>query len=139
MNLFCRFFFAGSISVLLAACATAANPNSRPAWIDNPAGGVSASAGTHVRGRVAQEELAILRAREEFAKRFGVSITAVQSIDTTVNNGRAYTVGSGSTNENTQQTDVKAVVKEKWLDTDSDVLWVWLVPAGETPSQAQNK
>ena len=139
MNHFHRIFFAASITVLLTACATAVDVNKRPAWIDNPGNGVSASAGTHVKGRVAQEELATLRAREEFAKRFGVSITAVQSIDTTVNNGRAYTVGSGTTNENTQQTDVRAVVKEKWIDADSDVLWVWLVPTGDTDNHAQHK
>ena len=139
MNYFLRIFFAASISVLLAACATSASVNSRPAWIDNPGNGVSASAGTHVLGRAAQEELATLRAREEFAKRFGVSISAAQSMDTTVNNGRAYTVGSDSSHENTQQNNVRAFVKEKWLDTDSDVLWVWLVPSGETDSHAQNR
>jgi hypothetical protein len=82
----------------------------------------------NVRGRPAQEALATLRAREEYAKRFGVSINSTQSMDTSVNNGRAYTVGSDSANENSHQTDIKAMVKAKWLDTDTDELWVWLVP-----------
>jgi hypothetical protein len=118
---------------LLSACATSVKEtgNERPAWIDNPGNGVSASAGMHVRGRVAQEELAILRAREEFAKRFGVSIRSAQTLSTTVSQGRASTVGSQQAQEDTQQIDVKAVVKAKWRDPDSDVLWVWLVPSDQ--------
>jgi hypothetical protein len=118
---------------LLSACATSVKEtgNERPTWIDNPGNGVSASAGMHVRGRVAQEELAILRAREEFAKRFGVSIRSAQTLSTTVSQGRASTVGSQQAQEDTQQIDVKAVVKAKWRDPDSDVLWVWLVPSDQ--------
>jgi hypothetical protein len=114
---------------LLSACATNTSPtDNRPAWINNPGNGVSASAGMNVRGRAAQEELATLRAREEYAKRFGVSIDSTQSLDTSLNNGRTYTVGSNAANENSHQTDIKAMVKAKWLDTDADELWVWLVP-----------
>jgi hypothetical protein len=118
---------------LLSACATGVKEvgNEQPAWIDNPGNGVSASAGMHVRGRAAQEELAILRAREEFAKRFGVSIRSAQTLSTTVSQGRASTVGSQQAQEDTQQIDVKAVVKAKWRDPDSDVLWVWLVPSDQ--------
>ena len=122
----------------LSACAN--QPvDTRPAWINNPGNGVSASAGMHVRGRAAQEELATMRAREEFAKRFGVAINASQSMDTSVTNGHAFTVGTDSANENTQQKDVRAAVKAKWIDPDSDELWVWLVPSNELDNQAQNK
>ena len=121
------------IPFLLTACATSAKEvgNERPAWIDNPGNGVSASAGMHVRGRAAQEELAVLRAREEFAKRFGVSIRSAQTLSTTVVQGRASTVGSQLAQEEVQQADVKAVVKAKWRDPASDVLWVWLVPSDQ--------
>ncbi len=117
----------------LAACAAPVKPivDARPAWIDNPGNGVSASAGMHIRGKVAQEELAIARAREEFAKRFGVSIRSAQTLSTTVANGRSNTVGTQVTQEASQQVDVKAMVKAKWLDTANDVLWVWLVPADQ--------
>ena len=86
-----------AVLFFLAGCNTVSvNDNSaRPAWIDNPGNGVSASAGIHVRGKTAQEELAILRAREEFAKRFGVKIEAAQTTTTTVAGGRSSTVGSG--------------------------------------------
>lgn len=118
--------------VLLPACtgvAPVVDHNARPAWIDNPGTGVSASAGMHVRGRAAQEELAVLRAREEFAKRFGVSIQSAQTTATTVANNRSSTAGSQVTHEETNQSAVKAMVKEKWRDPGSDVLWVWLVPS----------
>ncbi len=120
-------------SLLVAACAGNVKPpvNERPAWIDNPGNGVSASAGEHIRGRVAQEELAIQRARAEFAKRFGVSIQSAQTLSTTVANGRASTVGSQQSREDAKQADVKAVVKAKWRDPDTDVLWVWLVPSDQ--------
>ena len=108
---------------------TADDPNVRPAWIENPGNGVSASAGVHVRGKGAQEELAVLRGREEFAKRFGVSIASEQNVSTTVENGHASTTANQMTHEETHQTDVKAVVKAKWRDPDSEVLWVWLVPS----------
>jgi hypothetical protein len=118
---------------LLAACTGNVKPpvNERPAWIDNPGNGVSASAGEHIRGRVAQEELAIQRARAEFAKRFGVSIQSAQTLSTTVANGRASTVGSQQSREDAKQVDVRAVVKAKWRDPDTDVLWVWLVPSDQ--------
>lgn len=119
------------LALLLAACVAPVKEagNDRPAWIDNPGNGVSASAGMHVRGKFAQEELAILRAREEFAKRFGVSIRSVQTLSTTVANGRSSTVGAQVAHEDTRQSDVRAVVKAKWRDPNSDVLWVWLVPS----------
>jgi len=131
MNLNHHILLAVYLFVLLSACATSplVTENIRPAWINNPGNGVSASAGMNVRGRAAQEELATLRAREEFAKRFGVSIHSMQSMDTSVTNGRTYTVGSDSANENSQQTDIKAIIKAKWLDQERDELWVWLVPA----------
>lgn len=109
--------------------AVADDPKARPAWIDNPGNGVSASAAMNVRGRAAQEEMAIMRGREEFAKRFGVSIESAQGFSTTVANDRASTTGAHVSREETKQTDVKAVVKAKWRDEEADVLWVWVVPS----------
>lgn len=111
----------------LAACNSV--NSERPAWIDNPGNGVSASAGMHVRGKVAQEELAIFRAREEYAKHFGVTIEAAQTTATSVASGRSSTVGTQVAHEELKQSDVKAEVKAKWRDPDSDVLWIWLVPS----------
>lgn len=113
----------------LAGCASGPAPNLRPHWIDNPGHGVSASAGMHVRGKVAQEELAIHRAREEYAKRFGVSIAADLNTVQSVVDGRASTAVQKTTQEATRQSNVRALVKAKWHDVVADVMWVWLVPA----------
>lgn len=118
----------------LTACKTvnsANDNNARPAWIDNPGNGVSSSAGMHIRGRAAQEQMAIQRAREEYAKRFGVSIEAAQTVSTTVTGSRASTTASQVSYEELKQSNVKAEVKAKWRDPDSDVLWVWLVPSSQ--------
>ena len=133
MRRFPRLLIVALACLLLSACASNVKPvaNERPAWIDNPGNGVSASAGMHVRGEAAQEELAILRAREEFAKRYGVNIQSTQTLATTVANGRSNTVGTGVAHEDSHQIDVKAVVKAKWRDPYSDVLWVWLVPSDQ--------
>jgi hypothetical protein len=126
-----RFILLFIIFSLLTACATNTSPvaSLRPSWIDNPGNGVSASAGMNVKGRVAQEETAIARARVEFAKRFGVAINSNQSLTTTVSNNRSTTSGAQVSQESLQQSDIRAAVKEKWRDEEADVLWVWLVPA----------
>jgi hypothetical protein len=134
MNFIRSFLHALMCCFFLAACTTASSVNDnidRPAWIDNPGNGVSASAGIHVRGKVAQEELAISRAREEYAKRFGVKIEASQTMATTVGGGRSSTVGGQISHEELKQVEVKAEVKAKWRDPNSDVLWVWLVPSAQ--------
>ncbi len=128
-----RALLAMVAALVLAACASGAREtgNGRPAWIDNPGNGVSASAGMHVRGRAAQEELAIMRARVEYAKRFGVNVQSVETLSTTVANDRASTTGSQRAHEESSQSNVRVVVKAKWLDPDTDVLWVWLVPGDQ--------
>ena len=123
------------VSVLLMACANSGNTsgiaNDRPFWIENPGNGVSSSAGMHIGGRVAQEELAILRGREEYAKRFGVNIQSEQLVSTTVVNDKSSTVANKVTYEESKKADIKVMVKEKWREPGSDVLWVWLVPSDQ--------
>ncbi|MBI5329798.1 MAG: hypothetical protein HZB71_04200 [Betaproteobacteria bacterium] len=125
-------------AALLAGCALdggtrpeAAKAVARPAWIDNPGDGVSASAGFHVRGRQAQEELAITRAREEYAKRYGVTISSEHLVQQTVADGRSATVSDKNIREEVKQQDVKAALRAKWTDPDTGVLWVWVTPSKE--------
>jgi hypothetical protein len=113
---------------VLTACVTPENTGGRPAWIDNPGNGVSASAGFHVGGRVAQEELAVLRGRTAYAKGMGVSIQSEQISSMLATNSNFSSVSRQDTREDTKQVDVKVVIKEKWHDRVNDVLWVWLVP-----------
>ncbi len=120
--------------LLLSACGTVSNVSenvARPAWIDNPGNGVSASAGPHVRGRAAQEELAIQRAREEYAKRFGVKVDSTQTLTTTVGGGRSSTAGTQVSHEELKGVEIKAEVRAKWRDPYNDTLWVWLVPSAQ--------
>lgn len=121
--------------VFLAACAhrgagTQGAPEApRPGWIENPGNGVSSSAAFHVRGKQAQEELAISRAREEFAKRYGVTISSDHDIAQTTVNDRTSSVSEKSIREEVRDREVKAQVKEKWVDPLTGALWVWLVPS----------
>lgn len=101
----------------------------RPAWIENPGNGVSASAAWNPRGRAAQEEMAVARARTEYAKRFGVEVSAVTEQSTTVFGSSASSSGSSGLKETVNQKDVKAEVKAKWHDQANDTIWVWLVPS----------
>lgn len=129
--------FAYALLLALALTGCASKPSRpvedapRPAWIENPGDGVSASAGYHVRGKQAQEELAISRAREEFAKRYGVTISSDHDIAQTTVNDRTSSVSAKEIREEVRDREVKAQVKEKWWDPASGALWVWLVPSDE--------
>jgi hypothetical protein len=120
--------------VLLTGCLAHMPPEQhsadiKPAWVDNPGDGVSASAGVHVRGRVAQEALAVTRAREELAKRLGVTISSQSATVQRVNNDRMSSTSNKQIQETVSGAEVKAVVKAKWLEPGSQVLWVWLMPS----------
>jgi membrane-associated protease RseP (regulator of RpoE activity) len=113
----------------LIGCSVLSTASTRPAWIDSPGDGVSSSAAFHVKGNQAQEDLAIARAREEFAKRHGVKVSSASETSQIVSNDRMSSVSSKEMTEKMQGNEVKAVVKEKWKDPNSGVLWVWLVPS----------
>jgi len=121
------------VALMLSACLVHTAPEmdtdaNRPVWIDNPGEGVSASAGVHVRGRVAQEALAITRAREELAKRVGVTISSQSNTQQTVNNDRLSSRSNKQILETVAAAEVRAQVKAKWLEPGTQVLWVWLMP-----------
>lgn len=127
-------FLAFSLSLFVSACANhTAKPDPvvepRPDWIDNPGQGVSASAAYHVRGHQAQEELAIARAREELAKRLGVTISSTHAIQERVANERTTTVAEKEIMEEVHNKEVRSMVNAKWRDPATGVLWVWVVPA----------
>ena len=129
------FAYALLVALALTGCASKSSRPvdnvPRPAWIENPGDGVSASAGYHVRGKQAQEELAISRAREEFAKRYGVTISSDHDIAQTTVNDRTSSVSAKEIREEVRDRQVKAKVKEKWWDPASGALWVWVVPSDE--------
>jgi hypothetical protein len=131
------FFKATMASLLLATLAgclaalpskKAVDDGSQPAWVNNPGDGATGSAGVHVRGRVAQEALAISRAREELAKRLGVTISSQSVTEQRVNNNRLSSTSQNQMQESVSSVEVKATVKAKWLDPDTQMMWVWVVP-----------
>lgn len=113
---------------LLSACSLTPHASSPPKWVHEPGEGVSTSAGFHAKGRQAQEDLAISRAREEFSKRYGVKISSDNTITQVVANDRQATISHKDIREEVRGNEVRAVVKDKWRDPVSDTLWVWLVP-----------
>jgi len=116
--------------IFFVGCATQHVKNERPEWIDNPGTGVSASCTTHVRGRHFQEDLAISRAREQLAARYGVTVKMTQNIkEVVMNDSSSVTSVKNSEQKIDNSKMVIARVKAKWLDARSDELWVWLVPA----------
>ena len=126
-----RCFSLSLISLTLVSCASLSGGanSTRPQWINNPGNGVSASAGTNVNGKHAQEELAIARARQEFARRYGVRVVSDQNMAMNVVNNRSSVTANQTASESLDVDNVRAQVKSKWYDDTNDTLWVWLVPA----------
>ena len=117
------------ITFLLAACVSQQKRPARPAWIDNPGNGASASCTTHVRGRHFQEDLAISRAREQLAARYGVTVKMRQNTREVVVNDSAHVTSVKDTEQKIENGKVvQAIIKAKWHDEVKDELWVWLVP-----------
>ncbi len=109
----------------------AAQKVKKPHWIDNPGMGVSASSTTHVKGRHFQEELAVARARERLAARYGVDIESVHTIHEQVINDRAYVTSDKQMKLVLKKKTVKARVRAKWHDNLNDTFWVWVYPIGK--------
>ena len=83
---------------------------------------------THIRGRYYQEELAILRARERLAARYGVEVSSVQTTRERVLNEKAYITSDRQINQSIKKQTVKAHIREIWHDTSRDEIWVWVYP-----------
>ncbi len=122
-----KIFLILSILAITACQSTSLHPE-KPAWVYNPGDGAVASAVTHVKGRHYQEELAISRARERLAARYGVEISSVQTIREKVVNDRAYVTSVKQIEQAVKKQNVKAHVRETWYDPGHDELWVWVYP-----------
>jgi hypothetical protein len=117
--------------LVLPACQSAPPPAEQPpAWIEEPADGAVGSAGTHVRGRHYQEELAITRARERLAARYGVTLSSVSTITEKVKNDALYVSSDHEIRQAVTAREVKAQVRAVWYDRATDTVWVWLYPVG---------
>ncbi len=110
---------------LISACAP---ENVKPAWINDPEQGAVGSSTTHVKGRHYQEDLAISRAREKLAARYGVEIGSDQIITERVVNDKFYVTSDKEIRQSIKNKVVKAHVRATWHDTSQDELWVWVFP-----------
>jgi len=108
----------------ITACA------SQPNWIDNPGKGTSASAVTHIMGKHQQEELAISRARERMAARYGIEISSIHQTHTheVVLDDKMYVTSDKKIQQIIKNKTIKTRVREKWHNKTTDEIWVWLYP-----------
>ena len=100
----------------------------KPEWLTDPGDGAVGSCKTHVKGRHYQEELAIARARERLAARYGVEVSSVQTIKEKIINDKAYVRSDKEVLQTVNKTVVKAHVRKTWLDKQYDEIWVWVYP-----------
>ena len=118
------------IFVMLSACGgRQAEPP--PEWINKPGDGAVGSSGTHIRGRHYQEDLAIARARERLAARYGVEVESVHTIREKVVNDSAYVSSQKEIKQRVNKTTVRAHVRAVWRNKLSDEVWVWVYPVSD--------
>lgn len=115
---------------LLTSCSSNTKPD-MPDWIDNPGDGAVGSSTMHVKGRYYQEELAIARARERLAARYGVEISSIQTIHEKIVNDHAYVTSDKQVLQEVNNKTVKAQVRATWHDKARDEIWVWVYPVSE--------
>lgn len=118
-------------STLLFACASKPTVKQVPKWISEPGNGAVGYSLTHVRGRHFQEDLAIARARERLAARYGVEVSSFHTIKEKVVNDTSYVRSDKKIELRVNKTIVKAQVREIWHDKVRDELWVWVYPVFE--------
>lgn len=116
---------------MLTACFGHNTRPDAPSWIDNPGDGAVGSSAMHVKGRYYQEELAIARARERLAARYGVEISSIQTIHEKVVNDHAYVTSDKQMLQEVNNKTVKAQVRAMWHDKARDEIWVWVYPVSE--------
>ncbi len=124
------------IFLIFSLFACASKPQVKPAqempkWISEPGDGAVGSCLTHVRGRHYQEDLAIARARERLAARYGVEVSSVQTIKEKVVNDSSSVRSDKKTDLRVSKNIVKAHVRAVWLDEARDEIWVWVYPVSD--------
>ncbi len=111
----------------LAGCAVNPSAGQAPGWIMNPGKGVVASCGFNIKGRYAQEQCALMRARERLAAEQGVKISSVSHLSESVRNDASNVRFNKEILEQVNGKDVKARVIDTWYDAQRDEFYVWMV------------
>ena len=117
-----------SVILLISTTVACVSQPVQPNWIDNPGKGTSASAVTHVMGKHQQEELAITRARERMAARYGVEVSSIHQTHEVILNDKMYVTSDKKIQQVIKSQTIKTRVREKWHNKVTDEVWVWLYP-----------
>ncbi|WP_221795898.1 LPP20 family lipoprotein [Oceanobacter mangrovi] len=110
----------------MTACVASPVQNARPDWIDHPADGVVASCRTHAKGRAAQEECAIQRARARLAAEQGVVISQQTLTQEAVRNGTSSSAMDQQTRQQIVNQTVKSRLIDSWYDPLTDEFFVYM-------------
>lgn len=110
----------------LVGCAVKPAAGQAPGWIMNPGTGVVASCGFNIKGRYAQEQCALMRARERLAAEQGVQISSVSQLSESVRNDVSNVRLNKEILEQVNSKEVKARVKDTWYDAQRDEFYVWM-------------
>ena len=111
---------------LLGGCAGQPRNGGAPDWIMNPGSGVVASCGFNIKGRYAQEQCALMRARERLAAQQGVEISSVSYLSERMRNDASSVSLNKETLEKVSGVTVKARIRDTWYDAQRDEYYVWL-------------
>lgn len=115
-----------STVLLQYGCAGVKVQEGAPVWIMNPGSGVVASCGFNIKGRYAQEQCALMRARERLAAQQGVEISSVSYLSERVRNDASSVSLNKETMEKVSAKTVKARIRDTWYDAQRDEYYVWL-------------
>ncbi|MCT7360128.1 hypothetical protein [Thalassolituus pacificus] len=113
-------------ALLLGGCAGQPRNGGAPDWIMNPGSGVVASCGFNIKGRYAQEQCALMRARERLAAQQGVEISSVSYLSERMRNDASSVSLNKETLEKVSGVTVKARIRDTWYDAQRDEYYVWL-------------
>ena len=122
---FYKTSFIASSLIVLVSCGGAVNP--KPAWVDNPGKNHIGKCGTHINGRIYQEQCAYKKGLAYIAMSKGV--TADVSADMNISQssqGMGSSHGGLEANISMQgkEIQIKGEVIEKWHDHLTDVFYV---------------
>jgi hypothetical protein len=119
-----------AIFLFIISCASTSEIK-RPSWVFNSAvsgkvAGIGIS-GQHINGKSAQRSLAVKRAIDEIASQLGVSVDNVALIGLVGNSSGATKSIESYSFQTVDGQVVKAVIKDTWLDFQTDELYIWMV------------
>jgi len=113
---------------VVSACSSVDTMQERPEWIDNPESNFVGKCGTHVNGRLAQEQCAYQKGLTGMAMSKGVTVdvNAAMSMSqsSTQSTGRSHGQMDASVKMDAKDIKISGTIIDKWLDRTRDVMYV---------------